>query len=261
VSEDDDEALDPDLVAAKWEEVAAIVTMMLGRVDDPNDFQVVPGSSLQGDDKASRPYQVSHSVRMCLVAGVDHLDAVRALLLELRKLHNAAPFSLARGAIENLSTAFWILHPPSRNTRIERSLRWHAKNFKDSHKALEPIGESTESEREARLAKLDRIALACGISTKTVRSGYFSSDAVAYVKQHSRRSDPWLLWNFCSGYAHGRPRAYLGYSERELLRTADPAVHNLKLTTDPGRLLYPVLDAIDLLTDVVELLQLRSLGH
>ena len=40
-----------------------------------------------------------------------------------------------------------------------------------------------------------------------------------------------------------------------------PGVLNVKLTTDPGRLLYPALEAIHLLTDVVELLQLRSQGR
>jgi hypothetical protein len=252
------EAIDPSVVAAKWDEIAAIVRKMMERVGDPNDFQVSLGSSLSGDDKASSPYQVSHAVRMCLAAGVDHLDAVRALLLELGKLHNAAPFSLVRGALENLSAAFWILHPTLRDARIERALRWHAKNFKDSHKALEPIGKSTEARREARLAKLDKIAVPRGISTKTVRGAYFSSDVVAYVEEHSTRSDPLLSWNFCSGYAHGRPWAYLGYSEQEHFETTAPDVLNVQLTTDPGRLLYPTLEAVHLLTDVVELLQQRS---
>ena len=50
---------------------------MAKRTGEPNDFPVSPGSSLAGDDKASNPYQVSHAVQMCLVAGVDHLHAVK----------------------------------------------------------------------------------------------------------------------------------------------------------------------------------------
>lgn len=115
--------------------------------------------------------------------------------------------------------------------------------------------------REERLAKLDNIAVPRGISTRTVRGGYFSSGVVAYVEEHSTRSDPLLSWNFCSGYAHGRPWAYLGYSEQEHFETIDPGVLNVKLTTDPERLLYPTLEAVHLLTDVVELLQQRSQGR
>jgi hypothetical protein len=85
------------VVAAKWDEIAPGIDKMARRTADPNDFAISPGSWLSGDDKASRPYQVSHAARMCLVAGVDHLQAVKALLFDLQVLHTAAPFSLVRG--------------------------------------------------------------------------------------------------------------------------------------------------------------------
>jgi hypothetical protein len=88
---------DPSAAAAKWQEIASGIDKMAQRIADPNDFQISAGSSLAGDDKASRPYQVSHAARMCLVVGVDHLQAVKALLLDLHVLHTAAPFSLVVG--------------------------------------------------------------------------------------------------------------------------------------------------------------------
>jgi hypothetical protein len=251
--------LDPSVVAAKWEEIAPGIDKMAQRIADPNDFQISAGSSLAGDDKASRPYQVSHAVRTCFVAGVDHLQAVKALLFDLHVLHMAAPFSLVRGSLENLSAAFWILHPNKRNERIERALRWHAQNFRDQHIALEPLGLSDQAKRDAKLAKLDAVATARGISTQDVRAGYRSSGAVKYAEEHSTRSElPLLNWRLCSGYAHGRLWAYLGMSEQEHFVTTDPGVLNVQLTTDPGRLLYPTLAAFRLLIDVVELLQQRS---
>jgi hypothetical protein len=108
---------------------------------------------------------------MCLVAGVDHLHAVKALFVDLHVLHTAAPFSLVRGSLENLSAAFWILHPKARNQRIERTLRWHAKNFHEQFIALEPLGLLDEAQRDAKLAKLDAVATPRGISTQDVRTG------------------------------------------------------------------------------------------
>jgi hypothetical protein len=254
----DELVLDPAAVTAKWQEIAVGIDKMMERVGDPADFPVSPGSSLSGDDKASTPYQVSHAVRMCLVAGVDHLHAVKALMLDLQVLHNASPFSLVRGALENFSAAYWILRPSARDERIERALRWHAKNFHDQHNALKELGLSDESMREAKLAKLDVIAARRGIPTKNVRGKYQSTDAVRHVGNQSSRSDPLLSWQFCSGYAHGRPWAYLGVSEQEYFETIDSGVLNVKLTTDPTRLLYPTLEAFRLMIDVVELIQQRS---
>jgi hypothetical protein len=250
--------LDPAAVAAKWVEIAPAIDKMTERIADPNDFPVSPRSSLSGDDKASDPYQVSHAVRMCLVAGVDHLHAVKALLLDLGVLHTAAPFSLVRGSLENLAAAFWILHPKLRNERIERTLRWHARNFREQDIALEPLGLSDETKLEVKLAKLDALAIRRGISTQDVRAGYRSSRALKYAEKYSTRSEPLLSWQLCSGYAHGRPWAYLGMSEQEHFETTEPGVLNVKLTTDPSRLLYPTLMAFQLLIDVVELLQQRS---
>lgn len=258
VSMEANEELNPAAVAAKWQEIARGIDKMVERIADPNDFQVSSGSSLSGDDNASTPYHVSHAVRAGLVAGVDHLHAVKALLLDLQMLHMAAPFSIVRGSLENLSAAFWILHPGRRNERIERALRWHAKNFQEQHLAYEPVGLSDEAMRDAKLAKLEIVATRRGISTVNVRAGYRSSRAVKYAEEHAKRAKPLLPWQLCSGFAHGRLWPYLGMSEQERFETADPGVFNLKLTGDPSRLLYPTIAAFRLLIDVVELLQQRS---
>jgi hypothetical protein len=251
--------LDPPVVAANWEEIALGIDKMAQRTADPNDFQISAGSSLAADDSASCPYQVSHAARMCLVAGVDHLQAVKALFVDLHVLHIAAPFSLVRGALENLAAAFWILHPKARSQRVERTLRWHAKNLHEQHMALEPVGLYDEAQRDAKLAKLDAEAAPRSISVRDVRAGYRRSRVVKYAAEHSTRSErPLLFWQLCSGYAHGRQWAYLGMSEQEHFETADPGVLNVKLTTDAGRLLLPTLAAYQLLMDVVELLQQRS---
>ncbi|MFR9807403.1 hypothetical protein ACL02T_34705, partial [Pseudonocardia sp. RS010] len=64
-----------------------------------------PGSPLRRDDELAHPYGLSHAVVRQLQAAVDHLDAVRALIVEAQKIHNAAPFTLTRGALETASAA------------------------------------------------------------------------------------------------------------------------------------------------------------
>ncbi|WP_162563436.1 hypothetical protein [Mycolicibacterium mucogenicum] len=245
-------------IAAKWLEIAPGIDKMATRIQDPGDFPVSRGSSLSGDDTHSAPYCVSHAVRSCLVSGVDHLHAAKCLVLDLQVLHASAVYSLIRGSLENLAAAYWMLHPTRRNDRIERTLRWHAKNFKDQASALQPLGLADESTREAKLSRLDAIAVQRGIAVSDVRSGYFSSTAVRYVDKHSPVSAPLLPWQVCSGFAHGRPWAVLGMSEQEQYESADPTVVNLRLTSDLSRVLYPTLSAFRLMVEVVGLLQQRS---
>jgi hypothetical protein len=245
-------------VAAKWLEMAPLIDRMAERIQDPDDFPVSPGSSLSGDDKKSSPYCVSHAARMGLVSGVDHMHAAKALVLDLQVLHASAVYSLVRGSLENLAAAFWILHPTRRNDRIERTLRWHARNFNEQLIALGELGLADESSRDAKLAKLDAIASPRGISKATVRSGYRSSTAVKYTEMHSPSANPLLPWQICSGFAHGRPWAVLGMSEQEAYETTDPGMLNVKLTSDLSRVLYPTITAFHLMTDVVRLLQQRS---
>jgi hypothetical protein len=258
VSDDVGAAVPEEQVVAKWLEIAPGIDKMAERIGDPNDFAVRDRSSLCGDDKKSAPYCVSHAVRACLVSGVDHLHAAKSLVVDLEVLHASAVYSLVRGSLENLSAAFWILHPPVRNDRIERTLRWHARNFNEQLIALEPLGLADDASREAKLVRLDAIAAVRGISTASVRAGYRSSTAVKYVEEHSAESTPLLPWQVWSGFAHGRPWAVLGMSEQEQQATADPGVVNLRLTSDLSRVLYPTLSAFRLTADVVKLLQQRS---
>jgi hypothetical protein len=57
-------------------------------------------------------YHITSAFRTCLNAAADHLHAVTRLVVEHRQLNLAATGSLARGA-----TAFWVIHPKSRDER------------------------------------------------------------------------------------------------------------------------------------------------
>ena len=231
------------------------------RVGDPNEFSVSPGSSLFGDDEHSDPYQLSHAVQMCLVARIDHLHTAKSHLLDFHVLPAASLFSLVRGALENFGAAYWMLGPKGRDERITRSLRWHAKNFKDQKTAMEPFGKAEATTLDVKLAKLYAVADRRGIATAAVRGGYTSTEALEYSGEMSSRCDPLFAWRLCSGYAHGRPWAYLGSADQEQFETTDPDVVKLKLTGNQSRVLYPAQQAYHLMVDVGELQQRRAKTH
>ncbi|NLU61375.1 hypothetical protein HCA61_03755 [Rhodococcus sp. HNM0563] len=246
-------------ISAKWAEIAPLIERAMERVGSRDEFPVSKGSSLCGDDRASDPYRVSHAVRHCVTAGVDHLHAAKVLVNDDRILHIAAPFSLARGALETLSAAYWIVHPTSRDSRIERTLRWHAQNFKDKDRALAPLSQPDYTPLEGKLSKLDAVAdRRPGIVT-TVRSGFTSTEVVKYADQNGVKAKSALLcWRLCSGYAHGRPWAYLGASERDIYATTESSVVNIKMTASSGTALLVVLVGLHLLEDVLRTYSQRA---
>ena len=245
-------------IEAKWLEISPLIDRMMERVGTEREFPVSPRSSLAGDDSKSDPYQVSHCVRMCLTAGVDHLHAVKTLIVDQQLLHVAAPFSLSRGALENFAAAFWILHPINRNDRIERTLRWHVKNFKDQEKAVSGLVLPGHRPLEPKLQKLEAIATQRKITTK-LRGGYTSTEAVSYADQYAGVSVGVILpWQLCSGFAHGRPWAYLGASGLEERATADPNIKEVKMTSSLGTVLLPALASLHLLQAILRVYQDRA---
>lgn len=253
------DGLEPDKIDELWAKFAADVDRMMARVNDATDFAVSQGSSLAGDDRASDPYQVSHAAHMCIVAGVDHLHAMKSLLIDLNVLHSAAPFTIVRGALEIFASAFWILHPADRSTRVERVLRWNAKNFRDQHPALQSVSLSDVAQRDAKYARLAQIASRRGIPEKSITAGYQSTEAVQYADTNARTAKPLFPWRMCSGYAHGRPWVYLGMADEDMFQETDePGVLKAQVTTDPAKLLYPSLHAQWLMNDLVDLVEQRA---
>ena len=197
---------------------------------------------------------------MCLTAAVDHLHAVKVLVVDQRVIHLAAPASLARGALENLAAAYWVLGPESRDERIARALRWHAKNFKDQETAVAHLDLPHHKPLETKLKKLDSVAARRGLEAQPLHRGYTSTEAVTFAEAKAPDLELGVLlpWRLCSGFAHGRPWAYLGMSDREEAETDDENVVNLRLTSNETKALYPTLAAMRLLQRLLRLYQARS---
>jgi len=71
--------------------------------------EVQPGSELGEDDRATDYLHVSHMVTTSLIHAVDHLHALRTLLVDARVLHTSADFTLIRSGLENAATAVWLM--------------------------------------------------------------------------------------------------------------------------------------------------------
>jgi hypothetical protein len=94
--------LTDDWVEEQWALMAPRIETMVHQIQDPAEFVIQPGSELAADDTESHPFRVSHCARACLNAGVDHLHAIKSLIIDDPiLLHAAADYSLIRGALEN----------------------------------------------------------------------------------------------------------------------------------------------------------------
>lgn len=247
---------DPELearVAEKWDEIAPLVETLLRRVGARDEFPVAPGSALVGDDKAATPYAVSHAVQACLSAAVDHLHAAKVLAYDSGMLHLAAPATLARGVIENAAAGVWILSPSSRDERVLRVLRWHARNFHDQAGAGAMRPGVT---RDELLARVEEVAVRRGVDVKLACSGYQMLKVIKAVdREHPDLGRITFAWQLGSGFAHGRPWALLGALHQERLSPKEPGVSEIRLTNEPSLAMYPILKGLH---TVERLLQLRE---
>lgn len=226
----------------RWPAVGEDIQALGARLDDLGPKRPGTGSPLDDDDAASDPYRVSSAAFNCLTVGGDHLRALELLVVGNRVLHLTAAASLTRGALEALSTGFWILHPAERAERIARVRRWYGQNLNDQARAL--------GERRSAAAK----AAAPKLKGKT----YKSTDAVSYTEANAPLPGLLFAWQLCSGFAHSRPWATLGWSQRTATSIPDTDLAVVSLTNSAARALYPVLPAVELITILVDLYERRG---
>jgi hypothetical protein len=253
------ESLTDEMVEAKWSEVAALIEVMTTRIQTPDEFEVHPNSELAADDVASSPYQTSHAARWCLNAGVDHLHALKSLVVDADRIHSSASYGLVRGALENFAAGYWVLHPSDQTSRVEHALRWWAKNFRDQDTATGDLDLPKHTRLEVKLEKILQVGQRAGCDPNQLRANnYFSTRVLQYATEHSTAKNPLLIWRLCSGFAHGRPWASLGMNEMERGSDIAEGVSQVRFTTDHKRLLAVALPSFHLMTDLVRLMHDRS---
>ncbi|WP_416955209.1 hypothetical protein ACNKF0_01665 [Nocardioides sp. T5] len=231
------------------------IEKLMARVDDLEEFQVHPQSWLGEDDTWADPFHVSHAVKQCLVAAVDHLHACKVLVADAGAMHLAAPASLVRGSLENAAAAFWMLHPRDRAVRVTRALQWRAKDAHDEYVALAGINPAADQKKDAQTKRLAEVAAGHSeVDARVLSKGLNSTAMVEYADQNTRNDVKVLLmWRMCSGFAHGRQWAALSWGLRETFPTSNPDVLSVKFTNDLSRIVMMTLTATHLINEVEKL--------
>jgi len=232
---------------SSWSGIRIDPDVMFGAVDQwlamtgRPTAAVEPGSPLAGDARRSPELQVAHAAYSAIVNAVDHLHALKTLIQDARVVHTHAPFTLLRAATEASATAVWLLDPPSRQERLRRRLKLGRHEAWEAGKARELMPQhvlgSVRSAGE-RIEAIKALARTNDIEPSEV-CGQFSYEQVVRRAGDTTKLGgdmAALLWRLCSGFAHGREWAALGFLERrELEKVAD--VVSLQLTSDVGRVL------------------------
>jgi hypothetical protein len=207
--------------------------------------EVEPKSPLAGDARNSESLQVAHAAWAGIVHSIDHLHALRALLIQAQVLNLGAPYTLARSAMENAATAVWLLEPAQRLERLRRRLKLaHHEAWEEGelHKLLPAKALKGKRSAQERMAAIRALAVQGGLDASAV-AGRFSYEKVikAAAKTTLREDDKpdpdklsseelaAVMWRLCSGFAHGRTWASMSWLERQVVRT-EAGVHTLQLT-------------------------------
>lgn len=242
-----------DEVAIKWATMSQVLDRLAERIANPDDFPVFPGSSLRGDDRASHPFEVSQAIRHLINASVDQLHGAKSLLHVAGHEHLAVGSTLARAALENTATALWILGPPDRNSRVERVLRWHARNYDDE---ASTVGHLVGDAPERHKLLIRATAAGRGLDPEQAVRGYKVTTPILGAEEFTSMRVK-FLWAVASGFAHGRPWAYQGLLKREML-TVEGGHGVQRLTPRRELSIWLPLEAVHLLGELLRLRDRRA---
>jgi hypothetical protein len=240
-------------------EVASLLGKIFARVEDLQDARasntlfppIEPRSDLAGDDRHTRPLQLSHSIQNLISAAVDHQHALARLVGGDRGiLHTNAPFSLSRGAIESAATALWMLQPTdSWRQRVRRLVIYQRQDRHDYEVAARlvesRVGGGLPETLEMRKGWIEAIIRACNITnlprqldiTKVITEVDAAIDTTRHVE---------TFWRTASAFAHGRQWAMINALVREEQADLGKGVAVVKISSDLGRVFWGASIAYEL---------------
>lgn len=169
-------------------------------------WNVGSGSVLDAADALTEPHQVSHLIGYLLHTAVDHLHALKALIVDAEAQHTFAPYTLIRGSIEAASTALWILQDADPRLVTRRALHLEYQNLWDQRRATRLVDKEADFDEE-RLALLKRVLDRNDLTTNVVKKPLHVSDLIATAAAVFALRASSLTWQMCSAAAHGRPWA------------------------------------------------------
>lgn len=209
-----------------------------------------PGSDLAADDVATAYLQTSHVVATHFAYAVDHLNALRALIVDAKLVPMGAPFTLLRSALENACAVVWLLGPDEPRTRALRRLRSGLADAKDSTDVSDLTGWTGGRSLSERRQDIVDMAARSGISDQELGTrpiGY--GTIVQQATEHLKPGLPvLLLWKGCSGITHGRQWALVTMQRMEPEGEQADGVGTYKTTAG----LPSIASALHVITHVVE---------
>lgn len=189
-------------------EAHAIMAGYAEKIEQWYEFVATPrpvskNSALDVADALSDPFPSSHTVSYSILTAVDHLHALRALLVDAKAQHIFAPYTLVRAAIENAATALWIMSDPNPRAIAVRSLKMEHANHRDVARAYETVGAEPLT---VRFQLFDDV-----IAKNNMKKDGIKANPKGHLKileEVSKTHDlgilPALMWQLCSAAAHGR---------------------------------------------------------
>ncbi|MFY1673680.1 hypothetical protein ACN27G_27600 [Plantactinospora sp. WMMB334] len=232
----------------------------LTRIDpDSPRATVAPGSPLSTDNHRTDPYQTSYATWHSISHAVDCLHMLRTTL-RTGMLHMYAPYSLVRGAMENASTAVWLLAPASRSERVLRRLRLAAVDIHNGEKIKNLIGSVGPRSPEERREQIRDLAQRSSLDPKRAlnRPGY--GEIVASAGGHAPMGETIasLIWGICSAVAHGDFWSTVAVAAHDELPGAPAGIAHLRVTVNVERLFFSTFFALKMTEHAWRLFDERS---
>lgn len=200
----------------EWDLLGSWLTDVQGLSSDTYAYPLAPESLLAGDelDVPGMPGPAA-VVRTLLDASVDNLGAAFDLVTQAGRLGPIGIPTLVRGTIELSGLGMWVLTGHERAGRQERALRvghdsiineskFHTERSQRpglSNEDKDAAAQSATDQKRAAADLADAAAKA-GLKKTRVTASLNRTDALREVDK-ARDSDFLLLWQLCSGFAHG----------------------------------------------------------
>lgn len=227
-------------LANKVDEFAALLNQQ--------PLKTMPNSAFDADSKLCPVYPPAHMAWGAIGLAIEHLDTCKRLVIDQHVVHSHASFTPLRAAIENISTAIWLIAPATSSDRITRSLRWHHKNFGYERAFLNELpaadvqriyaGKPSTAEKQAKIRKA---AIAAGISESALAGKLdFSSivkDAGRAVGFADEFNPAIIIWKACSGFTHGQLWARLALLDRQTTPGSNTGEVHLRATAELDQVL------------------------